>query len=64
MFDLSGRTALVTGASGGIGAAIAAALHARGAVLILTGTRGAALDAVAASLGGNTRSIAADLADD
>jgi 3-oxoacyl-[acyl-carrier protein] reductase len=64
MFDLSGRTALVTGASGGIGAAIAAALHARGAELILTGTRGAALNAVAASLGGNTRSIAADLADD
>ena len=63
MFDLSGRTALVTGASGGIGAAIAAALYARGAALILTGTRVAALDAVAASLGGNTRSIAADLAD-
>ena len=64
MFDLSGRTALVTGASGGIGGAIAAALHARGAALILTGTRGAALDAVAASLGGSTRAIAADLADD
>jgi NAD(P)-dependent dehydrogenase (short-subunit alcohol dehydrogenase family) len=63
MFDLSGRTALVTGASGGIGGAIAAALHARGAALILTGTRGAALNAVAATLGGNTRSIAADLAE-
>ena len=36
MFDLSGRTALVTGASGGIGGAIAAALHARGAALVLT----------------------------
>jgi 3-oxoacyl-[acyl-carrier protein] reductase len=63
VFDLSGRTALVTGASGGIGAAIAGALHAHGAALILTGTRGAALNAMAASLGGNTRSIAADLAD-
>jgi 3-oxoacyl-[acyl-carrier protein] reductase len=63
MFDLSGRTALVTGASGGIGVAIAATLHARGAGLILTGTRATALNAVAASLGGNTRSIAADLAD-
>jgi 3-oxoacyl-[acyl-carrier protein] reductase len=64
MFDLSGRTALVTGASGGIGGAIAAVLHARGAALVLTGTRSAALDALAASLGGNALSIAADLADD
>ena len=64
MFDLSGRTALVTGASGGIGGAIAAVLHARGAALVLTGTRSAALDALTASLGGNALSIAADLADD
>jgi 3-oxoacyl-[acyl-carrier protein] reductase len=64
VFDLSGRTALVTGASGGIGGAIVAVLHARGAALVLTGTRSAALDALAASLGGNALSIAADLADD
>ena len=63
MFDLSGRIALVTGASGGIGAAIVAALHERGAELILTGTRRAALDAMAGALGGKARSIAADLAD-
>ena len=63
MFDLSGRIALVTGASGGIGAAIVAALHDSGAELILTGTRRAALDAMAGALGGKARSIAADLAD-
>jgi 3-oxoacyl-[acyl-carrier protein] reductase len=63
MFDLSGRIALVTGATGGIGAAIVAALHERGAELILTGTRRAALDAMAGTLGGKARSIAADLAD-
>ena len=63
MFDLSGRVALVTGASGGIGAAIVAALHDSGAELILTGTRRAALDAMAGALGGKARSIAADLAD-
>jgi 3-oxoacyl-[acyl-carrier protein] reductase len=43
MFDLAGRTALVTGASGGIGGAIARALHARGAAVMLSGTRVAAL---------------------
>ncbi len=52
MFDLSGKTALVTGASGGIGRAIAAALHQRGATVILTGTRAAVLADLAASLGG------------
>lgn len=52
MFDLTGKTALVTGASGGIGAAIAATLHARGATVALHGTRTAALDELAASLGG------------
>lgn len=51
MFDLSGRRALVTGASGGIGAAIARALHARGAAVVLTGRRAEALEHLAAALG-------------
>ena len=50
MFDLSGRCALVTGASGGIGGAIARALHDRGATLGLSGTRREALDALAGEL--------------
>lgn len=52
MFDLSGKTALVTGASGGIGEAIAAALHAQGATVALSGTRVEVLEAVASKLGG------------
>lgn len=52
MFDLTGKCALVTGASGGIGAAIATALHQRGATVALSGTRRDALEAVAAGLGG------------
>ena len=51
MFDLSGRKALVTGATGGIGGAIARALHAQGATVAISGTRRAALDELAASLG-------------
>jgi len=51
MFDLTGKTALVTGASGGIGGAIAKALHAQGANVVLSGTRAEALDAVKAELG-------------
>jgi 3-oxoacyl-[acyl-carrier protein] reductase len=51
MFDLTGKTALVTGASGGIGGAIARALHAQGARLAVSGTRREALDALAAELG-------------
>ncbi len=54
MFDLSGKTALVTGASGGIGGAIARALKARGARLALSGTRAEALEALAQELGGAT----------
>ena len=52
MFDLTGRTALVTGATGGIGGSIARALHAQGAKVALSGTRREALDALAAELGG------------
>ncbi|OYX85143.1 MAG: 3-oxoacyl-[acyl-carrier-protein] reductase [Azorhizobium sp. 35-67-5] len=51
MFDLSGKTALVTGATGGIGGAIARALHARGATVAVSGTRREALDALAGELG-------------
>jgi len=49
MFDLTGKTALVTGASGGLGGAIARAFHARGATVVLSGTREDALAAVAAA---------------
>ena len=63
MFDLSGKTALVTGASGGIGGAIAKALHAQGAKVVLSGTRVEALEAVKAELGGNAFIVQADLSD-
>ena len=63
MFDISGKTALVTGASGGLGGAIARALHARGATVVLSGTREAALQEVAAELGERTHVAAADLSD-
>ena len=46
MFDLTGKTALVTGASGGIGGAIAKALHGQGAAVVLSGTRAEALEAL------------------
>ena len=61
MFDLTGKTALVTGASGGIGAEIARALHAQGAVVALSGTRRDALDALAAELGERVHVLPADL---
>ncbi|MBV9827341.1 MAG: 3-oxoacyl-[acyl-carrier-protein] reductase [Alphaproteobacteria bacterium] len=63
MFDLTGQTALVTGASGGIGGAIARALHAQGATIVLAGTRAAALEALAGELGERAHVITADLAD-
>jgi 3-oxoacyl-[acyl-carrier protein] reductase len=52
MFDLTGKTALVTGATGGIGAAIAMALHKAGATVAISGTRAAVLEALKAELGG------------
>ncbi len=61
MFDLGGRTALVTGASGGIGGAIARALHERGAGVVLAGRREEPLAALAAELGGRTEVLVGDL---
>ncbi|WP_426165651.1 3-oxoacyl-[acyl-carrier-protein] reductase [Sandarakinorhabdus sp. DWP1-3-1] len=63
MFDLSGMTALVTGASGGIGSAVAAALAAQGARVALSGTRADALEAVRARLGGDTVVLPCNLSD-
>ena len=63
MFDLSGKTALVTGASGGIGGAVARALHAQGAAVVLSGTREAALQTLADELGARTFAVAASLSD-
>ena len=63
MFDLSGKTALVTGATGGIGGAIARGLHAQGAHVVLSGTREAVLQEVAAELGERTSVVAANLSD-
>jgi len=63
MFDLSGRTALVTGASGGLGTAIARALHQQGATLTLSGTRKDALETLAAELGARVHVVPCDLAD-
>jgi 3-oxoacyl-[acyl-carrier protein] reductase len=61
MFRLDGKTALVTGASGGIGAGIARALHAQGARLVLSGTRLDALEALAGELGERAHVCPADL---
>jgi 3-oxoacyl-[acyl-carrier protein] reductase len=63
MFDLTGKSALVTGASGGIGAAIARALHAQGAAVGLHGTRKDALEALAAELGSRAHVLPCDLSD-
>ncbi len=63
MFDLIGRTALVTGASGGIGAAIARALHARGAAVALSGTRVTPLEALAGELGDRAHVTPGNLGD-
>lgn len=63
MFDLTGKTALVTGASGGIGGAVARALHQQGATVALSGTRREALDALAGELGERVHVLQANLSD-
>lgn len=63
MFDLTGKTALITGASGGLGGAIARSLHARGATLALSGTRRDALDALASDLKSRAHVALCDLSD-
>ena len=63
MFDLTGKTALVTGATGGIGGAIARALHAQGATVVLSGTREAVLHELAGELGERAFAAAANLSD-
>jgi 3-oxoacyl-[acyl-carrier protein] reductase len=69
MFDLTGKTALITGASGGIGGAIAKALHAQGATVVLSGTKVEALEKLAAELGasmnarGGAYTVASNLSD-
>jgi 3-oxoacyl-[acyl-carrier protein] reductase len=63
MFDLTGKAALITGASGGIGSAVAKALHAQGATVAISGTRREALDALAAELGSRVHVLTANLSD-
>ena len=63
MFDLTGKTALVTGATGGIGAEIARKLHAQGAHVVLSGTREAVLETLAQELGDRTSAVPANLAE-
>ena len=63
MFDLTGKTALITGASGGIGGAIATALHGAGATVALSGTREAPLQELCAALGSRAHVLACNLSD-
>ena len=63
MFDLSGKTALVTGATGGIGGDIARALHAQGASVVLSGTRAEALEGLKAELGERAFAVPCNLSD-
>ncbi len=63
MFDLSGKTALVTGASSGIGTAIAKALHKQGAIVAISGTRKDALDTIAAEMKDRVHVLPCNLAD-
>jgi 3-oxoacyl-[acyl-carrier protein] reductase len=63
VFNLAGKTALVTGASGGLGGAIARALYGQGATVALSGTRREALEALAGELGSRAHVLTCDLAD-
>jgi 3-oxoacyl-[acyl-carrier protein] reductase len=63
MFDLTGKSALVTGATGGIGSSIAKALHAQGATVALSGTRAEVLQQLAGGLGERTHVLPCNLAD-
>ncbi len=63
MFDLTGKNALVTGATGGLGGAIAKALHAQGATVAISGTRHDALEALKAELGDRAFALPCNLAD-
>ena len=62
MFNLNGKTALITGASGGIGAAIAKALHAAGATIAISGTRQAVLEELKSQIGDNVHVLPCNLA--
>ncbi|MBX9758836.1 MAG: 3-oxoacyl-[acyl-carrier-protein] reductase [Beijerinckiaceae bacterium] len=61
MFDLTGMNALVTGATGGLGGAIARSLHAQGATVAISGTRASALEALAGELGGRVHVLPCNL---
>ncbi len=61
MFDLTGKAALVTGASGGIGGQVARTLHEQGAEVAVSGTRVAALESLAGDLGERSHVLACDL---
>src|SRR6478672_9142186 len=63
MFDLSGKTALVTGASGGIGGAIARGLHSQGAQVVISGTRAEALERLRSELGEGAHIATCNLAE-
>ena len=63
MFDLAGRGALVTGATGGIGGAIAKALHGQGASVVISGTKAEKLDALAREIGSRVFALPCDLRD-
>jgi 3-oxoacyl-[acyl-carrier protein] reductase len=63
MFDLTGKTALVTGATGGLGSAMARGLHAQGATVVLSGTRAEVLETLAGELGDRVHVVACNLSD-